>query len=360
MAKKKLFLVDCELFKMNTTELHFISRLADYTLKSFLIRVALVSGVGVLFLFVAVQVAGDVGMEVTFADYIDTILAFNFISEANVLFDHIAERLLPIPSKISIRLIFHVIISLLAGVILLFIFKFAGGINLFFENPLMQLMTLFGIIFIFILILVSVTMRIIEKWVISIKQLEEMKSLKLASDYSSLQAQLNPHFLFNNLSVLKSMITFEPKAAVEFTQNFTDVYRYVLDCKDKVTVKLSEELEFIEAYTALHKERMGSAFIVETNISHEALSRKIPPLALQQLVENALKHNIALKDNPLVIRIDAKGETLTVTNNLNAKESDFSEKTGLKNLAQRYSLLAAKTVVIKSDELTFEVEIPLL
>jgi two-component system, LytTR family, sensor kinase len=345
---------------MKSSELHFISRLSDYTLKSFFTRVALVSGTAGLFLFMAVQVAGDASIEVTFIEYLRTILVFNIISEGNVFFDHIAERYLPIPEKISLRLIFHIVISLLLGAFVLSIFIVTGKMALLFLHPLMQLMILFGLIFIFILILISVTMRIIEKWIFSVRQLDELRNLKLVSDYNSLQAQLNPHFLFNNLSVLKSMITYEPDAAVQFTQNFTDVYRYVLESKDKTTVKLAEELNFLEAYTALHKERMGAALKVETHIDETLFKKEIPPLALQLLVENALKHNIALKDSPLIIQIHTNHDKITVANNLNPKESDFSEKTGLKNLMQRYSLLTNKPVAINRGEHSFEVEIPLL
>lgn len=345
---------------MTSPELHFISRLSDYSLKSVLTRIALVSGTAVLFLFMAVQVAGDTSIEVSFIGYLRTILIFNIITEGNVLFDHLAERSLPIPEKISLRLILHMIISLLLGGILLAILIATDRLDILFIHPLMQLMILFGFIFIFILILVSVTVRIIENWVFSIRQLEELKNLKLASDYQSLQSQLNPHFLFNNLSVLKSMITYEPESAVQFTQNFTDVYRYVLECKDKVTVKLSDELEFMEAYIALHMERMGASLRVETKVDEALRKKDIPPLALQQLVENALKHNIALKDEPLVIKIHASGNTLVVTNNLNPKESDFSEKTGLTNLVRRYAILTEKPVDFQSGEKIFKVQIPLL
>lgn len=345
---------------MKSANLTFLSRLSDYTLESFFLRLVLVSATAVLFLFMAQKVTGDASIQVTFMEYIRTILIFNIISEGNVFFDHLAERFLPIPEKISIRLLLHVVISFVLGILVLALFILAGLEPLFFLYPVMQLMILFGLIFIFILILVSVTMRIIEKWAHSIKQLEELKTLKLASDYQGLQAQLNPHFLFNNLSVLKSMITYEPEAAIQFTQNFTDVYRYVLESKDKITVKLADELAFIQAYTALHMERMGAALEIQSIIEVEALNREIPPLALQVLIENALKHNIALKNAPLTISINAGAESLSVKNNVQPKDSDFSEKTGLDNLQKRYALLTSKPVTIKHEELFFEVEIPLL
>lgn len=345
---------------MKNKELHFLSRLSAYTWQSVLIRLALVSGVGLLFFFLSIEIAGDKSIQVTPLEYFLVVLIFNIISESNVFTDHLAERFLPIPEKLSLRVVLHILVSLLIAVGAVFYFSLIAKEALFFSHPIVQLMMLFGLIFIFILILVSVTLRIIEKWIFSVRQLEELKSLKLKSDYNSLQAQLNPHFLFNNLSVLKSMITFDPKAAILFTQNFTDVYRYVLQSKDQTTVKLSDELEFIGAYTALHKERMGEAFKVITEVDESDLKKEIPPLALQLLVENAIKHNIAVKDTPLIISIKSTKETLTVGNNLNLKESAFSEKTGLNNLKQRYAMLTDRLVKVKTGIKMFEVEIPLL
>lgn len=345
---------------MKQSELHFLSRLSAYTLQSVIIRVALVSGVGLLFFFLAIKIVGDPTIRVTMLEYFQVVLIFNIISEMNVLIDHLAERLLPIPEKFTTRVIVHFFISLLLAVAVVFYFSQIIKEAYFFSHPIVQLMMLLGLIFIFILIVISVALRIIEKWIFSVRQLEELKSMKLKSDYNSLQSQLNPHFLFNNLSVLKSMITFDPESAIHFTQNFTDVYRYVLQSKDKTTVKLTDELEFIEAYTAIHKERMGQAFQVITEISEPALKKEVPPLALQLLIENAVKHNIAVKDTPLVIRIKSNEETVTVSNNINLKESAYSEKTGLKNLKKRYALLTHKLVEIRSEKEKFEVEIPLL
>lgn len=345
---------------MENSELHFLSRLSAYTLQSVLIRLTLVSGVGLLFFFLSIEIAGDPTISVTPLEFFQIVFIFNIISEINVFIDHLAERFLPIPEKFSSRVVLHFFVSLLLAVAVVFYFSQIIKEAYFFSHPFVQLMMLFGLIFIFILILVSVTLRIIEKWIFSVRQLEVLKNMKLKSDYQSLQSQLNPHFLFNNLSVLKSMITFDPEAAIQFTQDFTDVYRYVLQSKDKTTVKLVEELDFIEAYTSIHQERMGNSFEVITDVKEEEIKKEIPPLALQLLVENALKHNVALKEAPLKIRIKSNGETLTVSNNVNPKESAFSEKTGLENLAQRYALLTDKPVEIITGNKKFEVIIPLL
>lgn len=345
---------------MKNSELHFLSRLPAYTLQSILIRIALVSGVALLFLFLAVKIAGDATIRITLADSLKVMFFFTLISETNVLADHVAERFFPIPEKLSLRVVLHIVVSLVLAVAVIFYFSLVVKDILFFSHPIVQLMIFFGLIFIFILILVSVTLRIIEKWIFSIRQLEELKSLKLKSDYSSLQAQLNPHFLFNNLSVLKSMITYNSQEAIRFTQNFTDVYRYVLQSRDRTTVKVSEEMEFIEAYTAIHKERMGEAFELRASVREEDLRREIPPLALQLLVENAIKHNVALKSDPLVVRITSGSDSLVVSNTVHLREAACSEKTGLENLKQRYAMLTGREVLVRPGDDRFEVEIPLL
>jgi LytS/YehU family sensor histidine kinase len=345
---------------MNNSELHFISRLSDYSLRSIVIRITMVSAVGLLFLFLAINIAGDGEVKVTALEYFQVVLIFNIITEINVLIDHLAERFLPIPEKIKLRVVLHFAISLLLAMAAVFYFSMIVKEALFFSHPIVQLMMLFGLIFIFNLILVSVTLRIIEKWIFSARQLEELQSSKLKSDYNSLQAQLNPHFLFNNLSVLKSMITYDPEAAVHFTQNFTDVYRYVLQSREKTTIKLKDELEFIGAYADIHKERLGEAFQMNIDVEESALKKEIPPLALELLVENAIKHNVAVKTEPLVITIKSMGDKLLVFNNVNPKESTFSEQTGLRNLTKRYEMLTDIEVKIQPGKEKFEVEIPLL
>ena len=345
---------------MKNSELHIISRLSDYSLRSILIRVGLVSTVGFLLLLFSVNIAGNAKAEVTPLHYFQVVFIFNIISEINVLLDHLGERFLPIPERIKWRGMMHFTVSILLAIAAVGYFFLILRDEMSLSQPIVQLMLLFGMIFIFNLVLVSVALRIIEKWMYSVKQLEELQSSKLKSDYNSLQSQLNPHFLFNNLSVLKSMITYDPGSAIRFTQNFTDVYRYVLRSRDKTTIKLAEELEFIEAYADIHKERLGEAFQLNIMVDDASKNREIPPLALQLLVENAVKHNVATKEEPLAITISSRNNKLIVENNLNPKESGHSEQTGLKNLVNRYKLLTDGEVKIHYDKESFEVEIPLL
>jgi two-component system, LytTR family, sensor kinase len=345
---------------MRNVELHYISKLSSYTWKHVFFRLVMVSFSATMFLFLAINLAEEY-MEVTLLNYLQVILIFNIISESNVLLDHLGERFLPIPENIKTRIVLHLLLSLIIGTAAVFYFsQVIIKDELFFTNSIVQLMIFFGLIFIFILILVSITLRIIEKWIHSVRELEQIKSAKLKSDYKSLQDQLNPHFLFNNLSVLKSMIIYNPESAVDFTQNFTDVYRYVMKNNGRTTVTLKEEMEFIKAYNAIHKERLGDALEVNISVEEAMLEKEIPPLSLQLLVENAIKHNVALKEDPLVLTITTSSACLFVENNIHPKETTYSTQTGLKNLINRYAILTDQPVQIVHKEKTFSVELPLL
>ncbi len=187
---------------------------------------------------------------------------------------------------------------------------------------------------------------------------EGLKQKQLELNYRSLQDKLNPHFLFNSFSTLKAIIDQDNTAAINFTQNLSDVYRYVLLKNDEISVPVAVEIEFIETFAALHRERLGAGFQFSIDVSDVEAS--IPPLSLQLLVENAIKHNIATLRSPLFIRIYSDGSYLIVENNLQPKRTNYSTHTGLNNLIARYSYLSEKKVeVIKTDN-AFIVKIPLL
>ena len=150
------------------------------------------------------------------------------------------------------------------------------------------------------------------------------------------------------------------RSAVAFTQNFTDTYRYVLQSRDRTTVRLDEELEFIRSYAGLHAMRMGEALKVDYAIDPSLENRLIPPLSLQLLVENAIKHNIASKEEPLEISIYSAEKSIWVENNFQPKDSGYSTSKGLSNLIARYEFLTDKKISVTQTETVFKVELPLL
>lgn len=340
--------------------LSFLSNLPSYRLRSILIRISLVSCVGMLFIIFARNITINDMPYVQWLDYLKIVIVFNLLSEVNVMLDNIWERFFPIPKYLTTRIILHLGISLLLGApIILYFESYIEDLDIF-EDSMAKLMIVFGFIFVTFLILLSITIRIMGNWMNSQSEIEDLKQSKLRSDYNALQDQLNPHFLFNNLSVLKSMIIYDTSAAVDFTQDFTDVYRYVLQSRDKTTIKLSEELNFIHAYLGLHKKRLEDGLKIELSVDKSLLNSTLPPLSLQLLVENAIKHNVASSEKPLTITVTAQNNRIIVSNNLQIKEASYSTYTGLSNLKKRYELLTNKQIEIESDELCFNVSLPLL
>ncbi len=179
--------------------------------------------------------------------------------------------------------------------------------------------------------------------------------------FESLKSQLDPHFLFNSLNVLTSLISENPRQAEKFTTKLSKVYRYVLEQKDKDLIPLEDELKFASTYMELLKMRFedGIHFSIPDKVSNSEL--KIVPLSLQLLLENAVKHNVITSDNPLKIRIFEEKGFLSIENNISPKSSlEKSTKVGLKNINQRYSLITNETVEITNNNKIFKVRLPLL
>lgn len=179
--------------------------------------------------------------------------------------------------------------------------------------------------------------------------------------YESLKNQLDPHFLFNSLNVLTSLIDENPKQAESFTTKLSKVYRYVLDQKEKVLVPLQEELSFAREYMDLLKMRFEKA--IEFEVPEEVMNQdfKVVPLALQLLLENAIKHNRMSENDPLRIKISISNGEMIVSNTYNAKELiNKRSGIGLNNINERYALITNKQVSIEKTKEHFSVKIPLL
>jgi sensor histidine kinase YesM len=190
------------------------------------------------------------------------------------------------------------------------------------------------------------------------QMLEKEKALVM---YENLKQQLNPHFLFNSLTSLNSLIEAEPKAASEFLDSLSKTYRYILKSRDHETVPLIDEIRFAENYIKLQQTRFEKGFEVSINIPEELYHRKIVPVTLQNLVENAIKHNIIDEETPLIVNIFAESDLLIVQNNLQKKKFvETSNKQGLANMESLYHYLSNRPLEIIETEQFFTVKIPLL
>lgn len=182
-----------------------------------------------------------------------------------------------------------------------------------------------------------------------------------SAKFDALKNQLDPHFLFNSLNVLTSLIEENPKNAQKFTTSLSKVYRYVLEQKNKDLITVDEELNFARTYMSLLKMRFEDSIIFEIPDKASNPESKVVPLSLQLLLENAVKHNMVTSSKPLHIKIYESGGNLIVENNLQPKQIvKKSSGVGLENIKQRYKLLSNKTVSINQQANSFAVAIPML
>jgi two-component system LytT family sensor kinase len=189
-------------------------------------------------------------------------------------------------------------------------------------------------------------------------ELEHLKQAKLQASLSSLKEQLSPHFLFNTFSTLSSLS--KEQNVKDFVEEMANVYRYLLDYQKNDVATLQQELNFTESYLYIMKIRMEDAIKINIDVNEELLLHAIPPLTIQLLIENAIKHNITSAAKPLAINIYTKGLELIVSNKLQPRMSvKPSSGIGLNNVAQRYQLLFKKEIMIETNHEMFIVTLPL-
>jgi PAS domain S-box-containing protein len=193
-------------------------------------------------------------------------------------------------------------------------------------------------------------------------QLLKLQKENLQSQFDVLKQQVNPHFLFNSLNVLTSLIRLEPELAEKFTEHLSKVYRYVLENKDNELVKLTTELDFLDAYIFLLNIRFMGKITVNITIPDELRNCLVIPLAMQLLIENAIKHNSMSKKSPLVIDVFIdENHYLNIINNLQEREAHMaSTGVGLKNIQNRYLLLNNTAPEFEKTKTHFIARIPLI
>ncbi len=175
-----------------------------------------------------------------------------------------------------------------------------------------------------------------------------------------LENQLSPHFVFNNFSILADLIEVDPKRASAYLMNLSKVYRYTLLHLDHDTVSLKEELEFIDKYVALLRQRFGERIVVRIAPELATIKGLLPPATLQMLIENAIKHNEHTDARPLAIDITTDGHSITVSNPKQSITTSESANVGQHNIAERYRLLTSQKIAISDNKDEYSVSIPLL
>ncbi len=181
---------------------------------------------------------------------------------------------------------------------------------------------------------------------------------RVRAQYDSLKNQVNPHFLFNSLNALTNLVYEDQDKAAKFIKQLSEVYRYVLDSRDKEVVPLADELKFLESYLFLQRIRFGEKLNVRIDLVSGTMS--VAPMALQMLFENAIKHNEISLDKPLTIHLYSKDNFLVVENVINKKTSlsEPSSGAGLENIKQRYAFLSPEQIQVSADNNKFIVKLP--
>lgn len=211
-------------------------------------------------------------------------------------------------------------------------------------------------VIILLVVFINVFMRY---WREGLQREEQFKRDLITAQYESLRSQVNPHFLFNSLSVLTSLVETEPQAAVKFIRKLSEVYRYVLDMRNRELVMLSEELSLVHAFLFMQQYRFGDHLRV--TIAPLNPAARVVPMSVQMLIENALKHNVVSNEQPLEITITGENGWLVCANNYQPRELiEPSAGSGLQNIAGRFAPYSPLKVTWGVESNRFVVRIPLI
>ena len=199
------------------------------------------------------------------------------------------------------------------------------------------------------------------KWKETQLEAEKLKKENLQTQLNSLLQQINPHFLFNSLNTLSALMQEDMEAAQKYLSELSKVYRYMLQTNERELTSLAIELQFIDSYFHLLQTRFGNGIVLRKFVAVNENEVFLPPLTLQLLVENAVKHNTTSKSKPLVIEIICETDFVTISNNLQKKNLTIeSGKVGLSNITEKYKLISKGTIEITETSEFFTVKIPLV
>lgn len=297
-----------------------------------------------------------------FIDITTSAIYTVFCSELSLRLFIRLQRWFPIETRPRMLIVTHICISAFLWIemftisqILIHGFDTKEKIFILKQNILFALIVAIG------MNAIHIGMALFQRWKAGIEEAEDLKRANIEAQNLSLKQQIDPHFLFNSLNTLTALIEEEPNLATQYVKELSNVYRYVLQSKDNTTVNLADEISFAKAYAYLLELRFGENLQIHFCISENAQMRTLPPLVVQLCLENAVKHNIISRQNPLVINIMDAGGMLIVTNTLQRKRNtSASTHFGLNAIRHRYSLLTETDIHIIETATDFSVTVPLL
>ena len=223
-------------------------------------------------------------------------------------------------------------------------------------------MNTYGVLIILPVISIYFGVHFLRSWRKSELEAEKFQKESIKSQLEALKNHLDPHFLFNNLNILSSLIDKDKDLSQAYLEKFAEIYRVILQSNVTEVIPLSKEMDFINAYIYLIKIRFEENIEISMQLDSESTSKMLPPLTLQMLVENAIKHNIITESKPLKIEISSNGsQSLIVKNNLNPKPTAKNDSgSGLENIENRYAYFTNEKIKLKNDGVYFTVEVPLI
>lgn len=277
------------------------------------------------------------------------------------------RRKMPSPEESVKRLLLTVVLAF--G--FLFAFHYTGGmlvsrgVEMLFPGPKVEISN--GVVLTASLMVTLAAVGIYEaiylgaRWKEAMLRTERAQRESLQSQLDSLKSQVNPHFLFNSLNTLASLIPDDPDHAVDFVQGLAKIYRYILEIQDRELITVREEWKCVEAYLFLLQTRFGDNLKVEVDLPQAAMSLSLVPLAMQMAIENVVKHNVISQRKPLTLRIciNAAGK-LALENTLQQKDTTASIGKGLNNIRNRYQLITQQEIAVTTTAATFTLELPLI
>lgn len=294
--------------------------------------------------------------------FVTIIIATVIVLEGNFRIDIWLESKYSWVSMPKKRIIFQFLASLFYTMLLLYVLLFtihilkSGKYELI--NPKMGQVFIPAIFVTIAVLAIDIGYQFFKAWKQSLIEVEKYKTESAQAQLQNLKNQLNPHFLFNNLSVLTSLVYKNQDKAVDFINELSKVYRYILDNKNAELVSLQEELAFLEHYIYLLKIRFGDniQFLIKNTEGGY-----LPPMCLQMLVENTIQHNEASQANPLKVRIYTENKHLIVENAIQPRsDSTESSQIGLRNIESRYAFFTEKKIEIINNGKIFKVVLPLI
>lgn len=305
---------------------------------------------------------------VTFFSFILITCVF----EAHILLNYILNKFYPFERNIFTRIVIQVAISIAIMKFIHFLifptvseYIASGGLakflhveDDFFFFAFTTVLVVSLSIFINSLL---ISFYFFKQWKESLVKAEKLEKEKALVQFEGLKNQLNPHFLFNAFSSLNSLINEDKELASKFLKNLSKVYRYILQTNEQETISLQTEMDFIQNYIFLLNTRFAGMINIQQKVEESAYDKKIVPVTTQNLLENAIKHNIISAEKPLHINIFTTGNYLVIENNLQKKgQVETSNREGLSKMKSLYSYLSTEPFEVEETENLFRVKIPLI